>query len=71
VAASFVTAAVKRPGALTAKAKAAGMGVHAYALAHRMSKGLAGSQSRFYLNVLAPHSSRQKKRTSLARRLST
>jgi hypothetical protein len=54
----FIAGAVKRPGALTARAKAAGMTVDAYASAHRNDKGLAGQQSRFYLDVLKPASSK-------------
>jgi len=43
---------IKRPGALTAKAKAAGMSLRAYAEAHKGDKGLTGEQSRYYLNVI-------------------
>lgn len=38
---------IKRPGALTAKAKKAGMGVQAYARSHVHSPGLMGKQARF------------------------
>lgn len=40
--------AIKRPGALTRAAKAAGMSVSAYARKHRGDKGLRGRQARFY-----------------------
>lgn len=42
---------IKRPGALTAKAKKAGMGVQAYARAHEHSPGLTGKQARFAVNA--------------------
>ena len=42
---------VKRPGALTKKAKAAHMGVQAYARKHKNDKGLTGKQSRFALTA--------------------
>lgn len=49
---TFIQTAIKRPGALTAKAKGAGMTVDAYARAHQHDTGLTGDQARFYLNVL-------------------
>ena len=48
----FIAGAIKRPGALTKKAKAAGMSVYAYAQAHKNDSGLTGEQARFYLGVL-------------------
>ncbi len=48
----FIKGAIKRPGALTAKAKAAGMSIDAFARAHQHDGNLTGSQSRFYLQVL-------------------
>ena len=48
----FIKQAIKRPGALTAKAKAAGMSIDAFARAHQSDSGLTGYQSRFYLKVL-------------------
>lgn len=39
--------AIKRPGALMAKAKAAGMGTQAFARKHAHDPGLTGQQSRF------------------------
>jgi hypothetical protein len=47
-----ITESIKRPGALTAKAKRAGMTINAYARKHKGDKGLTGQQSRYYLNVL-------------------
>jgi hypothetical protein len=44
--------AIKRPGALSAKAKAAGMTTNQYARKHKGDKGLTGTQARFYLNIL-------------------
>jgi hypothetical protein len=38
---------VKRPGALTKKAKAAGEGVQKFAAEHYKDKGLTGKQARF------------------------
>lgn len=38
---------IKRPGALTKKAKGAGEGVQSFAKAHYHSKGLTGKQARF------------------------
>lgn len=48
----FIQGAISRPGALTAKAKAAGMSVYAFAQAHQHDKGVTGDEARFYLNVL-------------------
>lgn len=44
---NWIKDAIKRPGALTKKAKAAGMGTSAYAKAHAKDKGLTGKQARF------------------------
>lgn len=43
--------AVKRPGALTKKAKAAGEGTMAYAHEHYHDKGRTGQQARFAVNA--------------------
>jgi hypothetical protein len=48
----FIQDAIKRPGALTRKAKAAGQSVAEFARAHAPDSGLTGQQARFYLNVL-------------------
>lgn len=39
--------AVKRPGALTAKAKRAGLSVQAYAQEHKHDSGVTGEEARF------------------------
>jgi hypothetical protein len=49
----FIKGAIKRPGALSAAARAAGMSVSAYATKHQHDKGVTGDEARFYLNVLA------------------
>ena len=45
--ANWIKGAVKRPGALTKKAKAAGKSVGAFASAHKHDSGLTGQQARF------------------------
>jgi len=52
---------IKRPGALTAKANAAGQSVYAYAQAHENDSGLTGTQSRLYLNVFRPAANKRRK----------
>ena len=47
----WIQGAIKRPGALTKKAKAAGMTVQAYARAHRKSPGRLGKQSRLAITL--------------------
>ena len=47
----WIKKAIKHPGALTRKAKAAGMSVMAYARAHRKSKGTTGKQSRLAITL--------------------
>lgn len=49
----FIASAIKRPGALTAAASAAGMSVQAFARKHQHDTGRTGDEARFYLNVLA------------------
>ncbi len=56
MAGKLIARAIKRPGALTRKAKAAGLSVHEYARQHQHDKGLTGRQARFYLKVLRPAS---------------
>ena len=53
--------AIKRPGALTRRAKAAGMSISEYASKHRHDSGLAGQQSRFYFTLRRIASKRKKK----------
>lgn len=43
---------IKRKGALTRKAKKAGMSIKSFAKSHLNAKGLTGLQSRFYWYVL-------------------
>lgn len=43
--------AVKRPGALTVKAKRAGMSVQAYAQKHKHDSGVTGEEARFAVNA--------------------
>ena len=47
-----INKAIKRPGALTKKAKAAGMSIVAFATKHQHDGTLTGQQSRFFLQVL-------------------
>lgn len=47
----WIAAAIKHPGALTRKAKAAGMGTQAYAQAHKGSKGTTGKQARLAITL--------------------
>ena len=56
----FIQKAIKRPGALTAKAKSAGMGVQEFARKHVGDKGLTGDEARFDVNVL--NKARKKKK---------
>lgn len=57
----FIQKAIKRPGALTRKAKAAGESVHEFAEAHKHSKGLTGKESRFALILAGFHKGKKKK----------
>lgn len=43
----WMSSAVKRPGAATRKAKAAGMSVQEWATAHQHDSGLSGQQARY------------------------
>jgi hypothetical protein len=47
----WIAGAIKRPGALTKKAKAAGMGVQAYARKMKGAKGRTGKQARLALTL--------------------
>jgi hypothetical protein len=60
----FIGKAIKREGALTAKAKAAGMSIDAFARAHEHDGNLTGMQARFYLNTLKPIAQKKKKQSS-------
>lgn len=48
----FIQKAIKRPGALTKKANAAGETPREFAEQHKHDSGLTGEQSRFMTNVL-------------------
>lgn len=52
---------IKRPGALTRKAKAAGMSLSEFASKHKNDKGLTGQQSRFYFTLKKIGKKRKKK----------
>lgn len=62
----FIQKAIKHPGALTAKAKAAGMSIDAFARKHQHDGDETGRQARFYLQVLKPASKRRSGGASLA-----
>ena len=47
----WIAGAIKRPGALTRKAKAAGMTVQAYARAKRKAPGRLGKQARLAITL--------------------
>jgi hypothetical protein len=47
----FIKAAIKHPGALTKKAKAAGQSPMAFARAHKADKGQTGRQARFAITL--------------------
>jgi len=51
----WIAGAIKRPGALTRKAKAAGMGVQAFARKHRHAPGRLGRQARLALTLRKFH----------------
>lgn len=53
---------IKRPGALTAKAKAAGMTVNEFARKNLKKKGLTGVQARLYYNVFRKANRKRKKK---------
>ena len=54
--ANFIAGAIKHPGALTAKAKAAGESTQAFATEHEHDSGTTGQQARFakILNRVRP-----------------
>jgi hypothetical protein len=47
----WIAKAISRPGALTRKARAAGMSVQAFARKHRASLGRLGKQSRLAITL--------------------
>lgn len=58
----FIQGAIKHPGALTAKAKAANMSIYAFAVAHQHDGDQTGAQARFYLHVLKKVHHKKKKK---------
>lgn len=48
----WIQSAIKRPGALRAKAERAGMSTHAYAQAHQDDPGRTGRQARLALILM-------------------
>ena len=56
---------VKRPGALTRKAKAAGESVSKFAKQHEHSPGLTGEQARFAENAKKWHHGKKKRGTAM------
>lgn len=57
-----IAQSIKRPGALTKKAQAAGKTIYAFAKANSKGSSLTAVQSRYYLNVLRPSVKRRKKK---------
>ena len=55
-----ISKAVRRPGALTRKAKAAGMSISAFAAKHKNDGGLTGQQARFYFTLRSVAKKRKK-----------
>ncbi len=58
----FIAKAIKRPGALTRKADAAGESVPEFAQEHEHDSSLTGNQARFYEHVLKPASKHRSKK---------
>ena len=46
-----ISKAVRRPGALTLKAKRAGMSLYQFAMKNKSKPGLTGQQARFYFTL--------------------
>ena len=51
----WISGAIKHPGALTRKAKAAGMSTMAYARKHEHDPGITGRQARLALTLRKMH----------------
>lgn len=51
---NFIRGAIKRPGAMSAKAKSAGESTGEFARKHEHDSGVTGDEARFYENVLKP-----------------
>ena len=58
----WIQKAVKRPGALSAKAKRAGMSVQAYAQKHKHDSGVSGEEARFAVTAKRVAKKRKAKR---------
>jgi len=58
----WIAGAIKRPGALSAKARKAGMSPMAFARAHSADKGLTGQQARAAINMQKSGRRKKKKR---------
>jgi len=65
----WIAKAIKRPGALTRKAKAAGMTTKQYARAHKSSKGTTGRQSRLAITLSKMPKRGSKSATKRARKV--
>jgi hypothetical protein len=55
---------IKRPGALTKKAKSAGEGTQEFAKAHYHSKGLVGKEARFAVIAKKWHHGKSSRKSS-------
>lgn len=64
----FIAGAIKRPGALTKRAKGKGKSVNQEAAADAGKPGLAGQEARFYQNVLKPANVKRKVRARIPKR---
>lgn len=60
---NWVQGAIKRPGAFSAKAKAAGMSTRAYAQKMQGKGGRTGAQARLALTLMGMKKKRKKKET--------
>lgn len=64
----WISKAIKRPGALTRKAKAAGMSTMAFARAKKGAKGLTGQQARLAITLRGPKVAGKKRKARKARK---
>jgi len=58
---NWIKGAIKHPGALTKKAKSAGMSPMSYAQKNKGAKGTTGKQSRLALTLRKLHKKKRKK----------
>lgn len=56
----FIKAAIKHPGALRAKAEAAGESTHEFAEEHKHDSGTTGNQARLGLTLMGMHHGKSK-----------